>query len=508
MNKYEIIERLTEYEKAKEFDKLKFYKPFTIEQTETNPPTCQEDFHKDHHKKRWLFSGNRSGKTVAGAAEAVLYALGRDGEPYWDGMPAEAVEKYKSIRTPNEGWVVASDHNVQVEASQKWIMKLLPGDMIAENGINRKRNQILDSITLKNGSVIGFKSSASGAKSFEGASKRWIWFDEEPQYESVYNECLMRESGTYPLDFWGTMTPVKGITFTYDRIFKKRDEDEDLAVFRWATMDNPYLDDEIVERFKREYKNEPKELRRRLYGKFTGKSGLVYPMFRREKHVVEPFVIDKDWTIYEGIDIGFANPSAVVWVAVAPDGTKYIINELYRKGLTMEELGKIILEKRREGEFYAGPMYRPLLSLIDPAAQRRPQPIDKRDFNQKQIVTPRKKLKSVGIHTRLADNAVFQGLENVRSELRDREETEKPNLFVFNNCRNWIEEIENYRLKSYESESTRERKSQPEKPRKKDDHLMDATRYVISEGVRHVGRNSMVGTTGKPGTDSSGVTGY
>lgn len=505
----DIKDFLTAYEKMKTLDKLKFYIPFNEGSDETSFTDTQASFHADTHKKRWLFSGNRSGKTMAGAAEAIFYALGPEGEKYWAGLPEEAKEKYANIRTPNEGWVVASDHNVQIEASQKWVMKMLPDDVI--QNINKNRNKILNSVQLTNGSDITFKSSAAGAKSFEGAAKRWIWFDEEPQYESVYNECIMRESGAYPLDLWGTMTPVKGITFTYDRIWKKQKEDDTLRVFQWATMDNPHLPQDVVDNLKKEYSDEPKELKRRLYGEFVGRSGLVYPMFDEETHIIKPFTVPGDWTIYEGIDLGFTNPSAVVWIAVSPDNIKYVIDEFKMSELSIRELANHILEKRKEARYTEQKYYKPLLSLIDPSSQSRSQPLDDRGRNDETAIdTPRKRLKQSGIHTKLADNSVWQGLENVRDDLRvkDRESDERPNLLVFNNCEEWIDEMANYRLKQYRSEKTRERKSSPEKPQKKNDHLMDSTRYVINEGVRQVAQTGVTGTTKKPKTGSSAKTGY
>ena len=416
----------------------------------------------------------------------MFYALGEDGERFWPGMPDEAIEKYKNIRTPNEGWVVASDHNVQVEASQKWIMRLLPSAFIEK--INWKRQKICHSIQLTNGSDITFKSSEAGSESFEGAGKRWIWFDEEPKYESVYNECVLRESGTVPLQMWGTMTPVRGLTWTFDRVWKRRDEKDSLIVLNWSTYDNPYLPDEMLEELELEFKDEPKEKKRRLYGLFVERTGLVYNMFDRDKHVQKPFEVPRDWDLYEGIDLGHANESAVVWMALAPSNKFYVIDEFYEPGLTVSELGDRIMEKRREGTYTEKGDYTPRLSLIDPASQSRHQQLEKRtlyDADGNELDNARKVLRRKGVWTKQGNNAVRSGIEIIRSMLRDG--TSGPDLFVFETCENWIEEIENYRLKHYTSEKARSRKNKPEEPRKKDDHLMDATRYVCNEQVQWVG---------------------
>lgn len=503
----ELENLLSGLEINKENKKLKFYRPFDDEDTLWEVSNSQLEFHLSPFKKRWVFGGNRSGKTACGAAEAVYYALGEDGEEYWSFLPDELSEKYANIDTPNEGWVVASDHNVQVEASQKWIMKLIPDEFLNPENIRTKRNKILEGVKLNNGSDITFKSSAGGSSSFEGAAKRWIWFDEEPEYESVYNECLMRESGTFPLDLWGTMTPVKGLTWTHERIFEKQRTNDSLKVFNWTTYDNPYLPDSVKDNLEQEYKNEPKELERRLFGAFTGKSGMVYKMWDEEIHVIDPFVVPSHWDIYEIIDLGYENPSAVLYIALNPKGKSFVIDEIYQSGLTISQLADEIKEKREEAEFYEKDYYDPRLTLIDPSAESRNQPLDDRGkISENEKMTPRRKLRNNGIFTKQANNAKRTGIENVRDMLRDTDNG--PDLVSFSTCDNFIYEIENYRLKSYNSEKVKQRKNSPEEARKKDDHLMDDLRYYANEGVSYVGPQTTSTYGGKNKTDSQSVTGY
>ncbi|MCF8012424.1 MAG: terminase family protein [Clostridiales bacterium] len=503
LDKIQFQEFLTSLETNKQNNKLQFYLPFDEDDVVTENADAQAEFHASHAKNRWAIAGNRSGKTVSGAAEACFYTLGKDGERFWDGMPDAAIEKYSSIKTPNDGWVVASDHNVQKEASQKWIMKLLPKHFI--DNVRYKRHKILDSIDLTNGSNITFKSTDAGAKSFEGAAKRYIWFDEEPKSESVYDECLMRESGRFPLDLWGTMTPAQGIGFTHKRVYEKRHEDEDIEVFEWATMDNPYLPEDVINGLKRQFEDDEDKLKRRLHGIYIGQSGMVYPMFDEEKHLIEPYEVPATWPLIEVIDLGFANPSAVLYIAVAPGDKKIIIDEIYETKLSIPDLAQKIKQKRDEGKWCEGGKYKPVFTLIDPSAQQRQQPLDDRNIDEEPVQTPRKKLKQYGIPTKLADNALLPGINNVRSELKP--DDGEPRLKAFNTCNDWIYEINHYRLREHRSDRTRERKNPKEKPRQKDDHLMDCTRYVINEGVRHYERGKKR-YRGKPKSGSYSKTGY
>lgn len=495
---------LTALETKKENESLSFYSPFTPKDTRFDESDSQQEFHQSNRKMRWVFGGNRSGKTGAGGAESVAFALGPDGERFYDGFSEISKEKFCNVRVPNEGWVVSSDHNVQVEGAQKKVLNMIPNEFI-EN-VRWKRNEIADGVTLTNGSDITFKSSEAGRKSFEAAEKRWIWFDEEPAYESVFEECLMRESAHKPLHLWGTMTPVNGMTFIHDRIYKKRNENDNLKVFEWTTYDNPYLPDSVIENLESNFDNE-EDLKTRMFGDFVHKTGLVFPKFDEEHHVVEPFKVPEKWDIYEGIDLGYKAPSAVVWVAVDPNNKKYVIDELYERGLVVSKLAERIIEKRENAEWTADKFYRTRIALVDPSAQRRRQPLEERDREDRErgVTNPRKKLRKNGVPTQLADNAVQQGIDNVRDEL-DYDEGEEPDIKVFDNCENFLYEIDNYRIKEYRSDSAKQRNNAREEPQKKDDHLMDAMRYVINEGIRYVGQNSMTGEYQR--NKRSSVTGY
>lgn len=50
---------------------------------------------------------------------------------------------------------------------------------------------------------------------------------------------------------------------------------------------------------------------------------------RRWTHVIEPFVIPKEWRRYRAFDFGYAKPFAVSWYAVDNDGRAYNYRELY-----------------------------------------------------------------------------------------------------------------------------------------------------------------------------------
>lgn len=76
---------------------------------------------------------------------------------------------------------------------------------------------------------------------------------------------------------------------------------------------------------------DPREIERRIHGRFVLSSGLKYPGFSQDKNVVPPLPLEtyKSWHIYAGVDIGsgsdassenpIGHPSAITFIAVRPD---------------------------------------------------------------------------------------------------------------------------------------------------------------------------------------------
>ena len=135
----------------------------------------QMAFHACLKRNRWVFGGNRTGKTECGAVEAVWFARG--------------IHPFRSISKPTKGWVVSLTQEVQRDVAQEKILSYLPKEWIEKIVMRRGREDspdagVIDFILVKcvHGglSVIGFKSCDQGRQRFQGTSQDWIWFDEEP----------------------------------------------------------------------------------------------------------------------------------------------------------------------------------------------------------------------------------------------------------------------------------------------------------------------------------------
>jgi phage terminase large subunit-like protein len=304
----------------------------------------QIEFHKSPKRIKGLFGGNRTGKTVAGAVEAVLHALGDS--------------RYRKLK-PSSGWVVSLTNEVQRDVAQKEVLKWLPKKEIQDIIIRHGRksdpeNSIIDKIVLKNGQTIGFKTVEQGREAFQGTSQAWIWFDEEPP-KDIYDECWMRIIDTKG-DMWFTMTPLKGLTFVYDLIYLNERNDPEIDYWMMEWEDNPWLDKEEIERMIANMPEEEREARQ--YGRFTSLSGFGLPELRKEIHIKPKIAVPEWYYRYVSLDYGF-DSLAVLWVWVDKFGNARVYRALRKKNLIISEAAQEIkrhtLPNERIEAYYAPP---------------------------------------------------------------------------------------------------------------------------------------------------------
>ncbi|MFR1565375.1 MAG: terminase large subunit domain-containing protein [Christensenellales bacterium] len=409
----------------------------------------QMEFHKCPKRNRWVFGGNRSGKTECGAVETVWRARG--------------IHPYRENRDNVFGWVVSPTREVQRDVAQKKILYYLNPEWISDvvmvsGKSGNPEGGIIDYISVKNvfGGIsrIGFKSSEMGREKFQGASLDFVWFDEEPP-EDIYDECRMRivdKKG----EIYGTMTPLKGITFIYGRIYlnDRRDDSVWHIFMEWA--DNPYLDRDEIASVSAAMTVE--ELDRRRYGRFVASKGLVYPEFEERLHVIEPFDVPREWYDNISIDPGLNNPLSCHFYATDGDGTVYVIAEHYEQGRSVAYHAQKIRElAERLG--WPGDGRGRISALIDSAASQRTlasvKSVSELFFDE-----------GISVNTHV-NKDLFSGINRVKEYLRPLAAPGRPRLYIFSSCVNLIREIKSYWWGDGDA------------PRKKDDHALDELRYFI-----------------------------
>ena len=443
----ELVGRIREIERIERFrrehDKLSKYNREKVH-------TKQMEFHKCLKRNRWVFGGNRSGKTECGAVEAVWWVRG--------------IHPFRENRKDVCGWVVSPTYEVQREVSQSKILSYLRPEWIVDVTMQSGRKSspdggVIDYITVKNvfGGVsrLGFKSADQGREKFQGASLDFVWFDEEPP-QDVYRECVMRVMDRKG-EIWGTMTPLKGRTWVYDEIFMNKRENPEVWSITMEWADNPYLDPAEIELLTKAFDKESVEMRR--YGRFGDTGGLVYPEFDESVHVVDPFPVPHEWYDNISIDPGLHNPLSCHFYAVDYDGNVYVIAEHYERERDVGYHAERIREIADSLGWPRDPKGR-LKCIIDSAASQRTL----------------SSLKSVadlfyeeGI---LCDTTVDKDIWSGIAEVKRRFKARPPRIVIFRNCVNMIREIKGYYW------------GKGDAPVKTDDHAMDELRYYLMSKPR------------------------
>ncbi|MGN0818992.1 MAG: terminase large subunit domain-containing protein [Christensenellaceae bacterium] len=403
----------------------------------------QMAFHRCKKKNRWVFGGNRSGKTECGAVEAVYMARG--------------IHPYRKNRESVFGWVVSLSTQVQRDVAQKKILHYLNPDWIVDIVMLQGRkdspqNGVIDQITIKNvfgkNSVIGFKSCDQGREKFQGSSLDFVWFDEEPP-QDIYEECKMRVLDRNG-DVFGTMTPLKGLTFIYDEIYLNKYNSKEVwyEFMEWA--DNPYLDKKEIKKLSESLSDDALESRR--FGRFRSATGLVYTEFDENLHVIDPVELPKEWQETLSIDPGLNNPLSCHWYCVDYDGNVYVVAEHFEAKKDIEYHSQRIKEisdrlnwkRDRSGRISA---------LIDSASNQRtlasPKSVSELFYEQGILVNTN------------VNKDLFSGIARVKDYFKNNK------IFIFKNCVNLIRELKSYWW------------GKEDVPIKRDDHALDELRYFI-----------------------------
>ncbi len=409
----------------------------------------QLEFHRSAKRNRWVFGGNRSGKTECGAVEAVWMARG--------------VHPYRKNKPSVSGWVVSVSTEVQKEVAQKKILHYLRPDWIErivmlEGSKEFPLGGVIDTIYVRNVfggvSTIGFKSCQQGREKFQGASLDFVWFDEEPTRD-VYLECLMRVIDREG-DIFATMTPLKGLTWVYDEIYLNPSSDPEIWSIQMEWGDNPFLSKKEIKRLSSVMSED--DLDARKYGRFLTRGGMVYPEFDVSVHLIDPISLPKEWQCGIAVDPGLKNPLSCHFYYMDYDGVIYVADEHYEAGRDVGYHAEKIIEKARALD-WGFRLDGRLEVLIDSAS------------NQRTLAS----LKSVnelfyehGIACNTKVNKdVFSGVAKVRELFRER----PARIYIFKTCTNMIRELKGYAWGSGDL------------PLKRDDHAMDELRYFVTSHV-------------------------
>ena len=386
---------------------------------------------------------------------------------------------------------------------------LIPKRMIRKSVWIQKGRKIPDFVELKNGWTLHFKSCESGRDKFQGDTSHVVWIDEEGgSDEDVMSEI---ERGMIDTEgyLWWTATPLAcGVKLLE---YAEAAQEEELeraereaagaevpdhpfyaeAVLR--TDDNVNLSRDAIAKFFDGMSEEEERVRRE--GSFLIQQGLVYKSWDKRIHIVETHPVTEDWTVYDLIDPGHANAFAVMFLAVKPDGDMVVFDELYLARTDVPEVVKMWRDK------LSGKTCGPLgglphwsqRTMSDPAAKvvqagMKMNSVRTQIENERRARNFRSFEGEHGVF--LAPNAQQAGIFAVQALLKPRMNLPtgdprhgKPILTVMEHCVHWQREIRRYRYpRAMPGRDINEKQG----PVKKDDHLMDLTRYAALSNLKYV----------------------
>lgn len=434
-------EALREIGLKRQSDPLAFYQPHAK----------QRAFHSFTAHAKCFFGGNQSGKTTAGLADDIIQAIDEDAVP-------DHLKPYKKFKAPFLCRIMAESFPVLETTLLQKLQELLPQDQLLGGSWQKAYDKNLRVLYFANGSKFFFMTYEQEVRKMGGASIDRVHFDEEPPL-AVFNECRLRVMA-HGGDLLFTMTPVFGLTWTYDQLWKRRGDQTEKDVYRAPDIDvvtvdikdNPTIDHKQIELALEGMSDEERAAREE--GKFVALHGLIYADFKKEKHVVPQRPVPENVNVVVGIDPGLAHPAGVVWMYLTPDDTMVVFEAERFKGMSAAQVCQRILEINDLHGVH------PLYYVIDPAARNKEHQTGR---------STQMEYADNGIVTIAGQNSVTAGINRVR------ERFQKETLLVQSNCTELIDELLKYRWKK----PPRSGEATKEAPVKREDDLVDPLRYVV-----------------------------
>lgn len=350
-------------------------------------------------------------------------------------------------------------------------------------------------LTFINGSTIQFTycSADRDLDRMQGIEVDVVFFDEATQLSEYQMKALtacIRGVNSFPKRAYYTANPG-GVGHSYikrifiDKQYEADENPDDYVFIQSLVTDNTALMRENPD-YIEQLKALPEKLKRAwLYGDWNIFEGQYFEEFRmspdimmcsksgvdpdtalkqrRWTHVIKPFNIPDDWTIYRSFDWGYSKPFSCGWWAVDHDGTLYRILEFYgckknepNTGLKMTP-DKVFSEIHKIETDHEWLKNKRIIGIADPAI-----------WNKERGVSIYEMAVAQGVYFTKGDNKRVPGWNQVHYRLSFND-SGYPKMYVFENCKDFIRTIP---LLMYDEHKVEDLDTEGE------DHIADETRYM------------------------------
>lgn len=417
------------------------------------PQPHQEAFHNATAKVRLFIGGNRSGKTVGGAAESVMWLSGKH--------PVHSLEHPPPVRGRAVGIDFENGINrIILPEIARWI----PPSLLKNGSWEDSYAKGERTLYLENFSQCEFLSNDQEVSKHAGTSRHFIWLDEECD-EAIFNENYARTIDTKGM-LWMTVTPLQELSWTYDRLYmKSKAGDKNIYVVEVSSSENAYISKAELELLVDGLNEDEKEAR--LHGTYIRQSGTIFKDSLSDKNFIDPIVNTDRWSQFLSkwgfigcLDHGYTNPTAFYVLAYDKEGRVIVCHEYYERGRVVQDNAMAILSRLQQ----IGLANRLEYIVADPSIANS-DPITGTSIQAEYA--------EHGLYLSLGNNDVHAGLNRMMNRFK------KQLIYVTRDCENLNWELPRYRWDKFASRKIAGRRNAKETPMKKDDHGIDAIRYGI-----------------------------
>jgi hypothetical protein len=425
-------------------------------------------------KFRLAPGGNRAGKTMTGDISVIIDVIDREAVP-------PHLQAYKRWEPPIQVFLIAVSGRAVEKIHLPIMRQWMPKSQLVGNSVEKAYSKEFSTLHLKNGSTISMMTQGMDVEVFQGVPLHIVHFDEEALHDhgrEIFGECIQRLVD-YNGDLRMTFTPLDGMTWVYDDLWKPWEEQQpdreaaksgfaaisfqgiDFPIYghRFHQDDNPVIDPEGKAAALAMAASD-EERKARQEGLFVSMAGRVYEQFARSRHVVpDGIVLDRLRSshcqmLLGGLDPGFRHQAAAVWVGLDHDGVWVGPEVICEKTV----ISSVAQEIQRAAERWVLPL--PIF-MADPAIKR---------TDHQTGVTDQFAYQEAGLKTRIAINDVRPGINTLR-QLFD---SNRIHIMASNEV--LIDQLLRARWKT----TGRSEDAAPERPVKRDDHATDALRYAVT----------------------------
>lgn len=199
-----------------------------------------------------------------------------------------------------------------------------------------------------NSSIIFYRycRNVADLDKFQGLECDVLFIDEATQFtEEMYDriKACVRGVNNFPKRIYLTCNPG-GVGHTWvkrlfiDRAYRTDENPEDYFFIKSLATDNKALMEKDPDYIRKLEALPPKLRRAWLEGDWDIFEGQFFEEFtddpdhyedRKWTHVIEPFEVPRDWTLYRSFDFGYSKPFSCDWWAIDYEGRAYLVLQLY-----------------------------------------------------------------------------------------------------------------------------------------------------------------------------------